>query len=53
MPYTPTAWIEGLPPGISAANLNNLETQYDQAIADTLVRIVKAVDEPVTSSEVM
>ncbi len=53
MPYTPTTWNPGIAPGISAANLNNLETQYDQAIADTLVRVVKTADESIVSSEVM
>ncbi len=36
MPYTPTAWNPGIAPGISAANLNNLETQHTQAINDIL-----------------
>ena len=37
MSYTKTTWIAGLAPGISAINLNNLETQYDgiQAILTT------------------
>ena len=34
MPYTPTTWNAGVAPGISAANLNNIETQYAQAVAD-------------------
>ncbi len=29
--YTPLTWIEGLAPGISAINLNHLETQFAQA----------------------
>jgi hypothetical protein len=31
MAYTPTTWVTGTTP-ISAANLNNLETQYAQAV---------------------
>ncbi len=30
MAYTKTTWVEGSAPGISAANLNKLETQYDE-----------------------
>jgi len=30
MAYVKTVWIEGIAPGISAARLNNLETQYDE-----------------------
>ena len=33
MAYTKTTWVEGVAPGISSANLNNLETQYDEAVA--------------------
>jgi len=33
MPYTKTVWVNGGAPPISAANLNNLETQYDEAVA--------------------
>ncbi len=33
MPYTPTVWIPDTTP-LSAANLNNLEIQYDEAVAD-------------------
>lgn len=32
MSYTKTTWINGTTPAISAANLNNLETQYDEAL---------------------
>lgn len=32
MPYTKTTWVEGSAPGISAAELNRLETQYDEAV---------------------
>jgi len=28
--YTKTTWVAGVAPGISAANLNNLETQYEE-----------------------
>jgi len=31
--YTKTTWNSGVAPGISAANLNNLETQYDDAVS--------------------
>lgn len=34
MGYNKTAWVAGGAPGISAGNLNNLETQYDEAMAD-------------------
>jgi len=34
MAYTKTAWVAGGAPGISAVNLNHLETQYDDAMAD-------------------
>ena len=34
MPYTKTSWIETT--ARSLANLNNLETQYDEAIADAI-----------------
>ncbi len=40
MPYTKTAWVNGVAPALSAANLNNLETQYDKAkviVAETEV----------------
>jgi len=32
MVYTKTAWVASTAPGISATNLNNLETQYDSAV---------------------
>lgn len=34
MAYIKTTWVEGSAPGISAENLNHLETQYDEAKAD-------------------
>ncbi len=34
MPYSPTTWVNGVAPALEAANLNNLETQHAQAIAD-------------------
>ncbi len=34
MPYTKTTWVNGVAPPISAANLNHLETQYDEAATD-------------------
>lgn len=34
MAYTKTVWVSGLAPGIDAAELNNLETQYESALAD-------------------
>lgn len=33
-----STWIEGAAPGISAARLNHLETQYDEAVAVSLLR---------------
>lgn len=36
MPYTKTIWDENTP--ITPARLNNLESQYDEAIADTTAR---------------
>lgn len=33
MAYTKTAWLDGQAPPISAANLNKLETQYDEVMA--------------------
>jgi hypothetical protein len=33
MAYSKTTWNAGVAPGISAANLNNLETQYDEVLA--------------------
>ena len=38
MPYTKTTWVNGVAPALSAANLNNLETQYDQSVADMALR---------------
>ena len=46
MPYTPTTWVEGAAPGISAINLNNLETQYDQAVADAALAIRRKIVPP-------
>ena len=37
MAYVKTTWVSGVAPPISAANLNNLETQYDEAIAAAAV----------------
>jgi hypothetical protein len=34
MAYSKTTWVTGTTP-VSAANLNNLETQYDDAVADS------------------
>lgn len=36
MPYTPTVWVSGVTPADAAA-LNNLETQYDEAVAEDLL----------------
>ncbi len=33
MPYTPTNWVDSTTP-LSAANMNNLETQYSEAMSD-------------------
>ena len=40
MGYTKTQWNEGAAPGISAANLNHLETQYDEAMTETDSKIL-------------
>lgn len=53
MPYTKTTWNPGAAPGISAANLNNLETQYDEAMADSIVKVYKAADETINNSVVL
>ncbi len=34
MAYTPTVWVNGVAPAIDATNLNHMETQYAQALAD-------------------
>lgn len=34
MAYIKTAWVNGQPPAVNATNLNNLETQYDEAKAE-------------------
>ena len=36
MPYAVTVWVNGAPPALSKVNLDHLETQYAQAIADGL-----------------
>lgn len=43
MPYSPTVWNEGLAPGISAAKLTTIETQYAQAVADSYPYKLKPV----------
>ena len=43
MPYTKTTWVNGGAPPISQANLNNLETQYDEAIADLARKLKPAL----------
>ena len=35
MAYTPFAWVAGVSP-LSAANMNHLEEQYDEAVAEDL-----------------
>ena len=35
MAYTKTVWVASTAPGISATNLNNLETQYDEGVTYT------------------
>ena len=40
MPYTKTTWVNGIAPALSAANLNNLEIQYEQAVADVKRKIM-------------
>ena len=42
---------EGAP--LSEANLNNLETQYDEAVADAVTKIRKTADETVNNSDVL
>ena len=34
MAYSKTTWVNGTTPAINATNLNNLETQYDEAMTD-------------------
>lgn len=52
MAYTKTTWAEGSAPGISAENLNKLETQYDEVKAELgnnageLWAQIKAADGP-------
>ncbi len=36
MPYTPLTWNNDAVPSVSAVNLNHLETQYAQAVADAI-----------------
>jgi len=45
MAYTPNApaWVEGLAPGISAARLTHLETQYDEAAIDIATHIALTI----------
>lgn len=50
MPYIKTTWNEGAAPGISAANLNNLETQYDAAVAELDARIQKLSEQAYKSA---
>ena len=52
MTYTKTTWVSGVTP-VSAANQNHLETQYDEAVSDTLIRVVKQADEIVNNSVVL
>ena len=40
MPYTPTVWTHGVTP-LNETNLNHLETQYAQAVADAVVASVE------------
>uniref|UniRef100_A0A6M3IYH6 Uncharacterized protein n=1 Tax=viral metagenome TaxID=1070528 RepID=A0A6M3IYH6_9ZZZZ len=54
MPYTKTTWVNGVAPPISAANLNKLETQYDEALATVAItRVRKTADETVNNSDVL
>lgn len=50
MPYTPTNWVDNTTP-LSAANLNNLETQYTESMADG--GIPYAVDTSATANTVI
>ena len=47
MPFTPTDWISGSTPGISAARLNNMESQYDEALRDGAIQSVLGMGRPI------
>lgn len=53
MPYTPTVWVNGGAPALSKANLDHLETQYDQAVADIPPTVRKTADQTVNNSNVL
>ena len=40
MSYTKTTWIAGVAPGISAINLNNIETQHEEALSSMGLTLV-------------
>jgi microcystin-dependent protein len=47
MVYTKTVWVASTAPGISATNLNNLETQYDCAVVIGEVKLYTGSTAPV------
>ena len=51
MPYTKTVWVSGVTP-VDAAEMNNLETQYDESTADSGA-VRKTADETVNNSAVL
>ena len=53
--YAPGGWQNDIPGAtpIAAANLNNLETQYDEAYADIPRRVRKTADQTINNSEVL
>ena len=53
MSYVKTAWVNDSTPSIDAANLNNLETQYDEALVEVVAvgARVTAVETTVTVIE--
>ncbi len=55
MAYTKTVWVSGVAPPMSAANMNNLETQYESIVADFKLGglVVKLAEESIDTSEVM
>ena len=50
MVYTKTVWVASTAPGISATNLNNLETQYDESA--TYTHAQKSSSTPLIASSI-
>lgn len=46
MVYTKTVWVASTAPGISATNLNNLETQYDSAVVIGEIKLYSGTAAP-------